>query len=62
MLSLTLNSHMKDNDKFDMGTFNIITDDGAGVNPAMYPLELIVTPFSEDDADNRILFPKIKHH
>lgn len=56
----------EDNDKFDMGTFNIITDDGAGVNPEMYPLELIVTPFSEEEVDaaedNRILFPKIKHH
>ena len=51
-----------DNDKFDMGTFNIITDHGAGVNPAMYPLELIVSPFSEDDADEKILFPKIKHN
>jgi hypothetical protein len=51
----------EDNDKFDMGTFNIITDHGPPGNPGMYPLELTVSPFSEDVETNDIVFPKIKH-
>lgn len=50
-----------DNDIFNMGTFNIITDHGTHGNPGMYPLELTVTPFSQVNVTEEIVFPKIKH-